>query len=593
MAKNTHIIEVRTIGAKKAQSQIKGVGSSMRSMAAKATAAVAAAYAFGKAIQIATDLAKQSAQVKALERGFDSLGSKIGFTSGSLDKLRRAVDGTVNDMDLMKQANNAMMLGVVSSDEEMAQLFDTAQRLGQALGVETTDAVNSLVTGMGRQSKLMLDNLGITIDANTAYENYAEKIGVATEALDDNQKKLAFNEEVLRISGEMVDKLGEEVLDNATHFQQMESAVFNAGTALGEAFAPAVDLGAIAITKLANAIADAIMWVDTLERLYRQQFEVITDNRRELDAYIISVQNMTKTRILEEIQDMGIGFEKMAISTLAAKIASGELGQQLSKTGESTVVLSEQEEGLNNIFGDQGKHLEFLIQQYLLATEAKTFLQMSYDEFSVSMEEKIAADELEQQLMDQWIIKNRDKATEMGLMTKAEKDAIKTKKEMIKMEDEVVKNLMKAGRVFKEFKDVAKGVAVAQTLYDTYESAQAAYLSFVKSPKAKLNPIKYQILGIGAATAATAAGLARVDSIRQAQYGADFVTSGPQMMMVGEGSGPERVQVTPLVDENKFGPQGGGITLNISNPIMTDEFVEGEIIPKIREGIRLGENIGI
>ena len=81
--------------------------------------------------------------------------------------------------------------------------------------------------------------------------------------------------------------------------------------------------------------------------------------------------------------------------------------------------------------------------------------------------------------------------------------------------------------------------------------------------------------------------------ITAAQYGADFITDGPQMMMVGEGSGPERVQVTPLVDPNIDGPQGQGITLNISGNVLHESFVEDSIIPQIREGLRLGENMGI
>ena len=82
-------------------------------------------------------------------------------------------------------------------------------------------------------------------------------------------------------------------------------------------------------------------------------------------------------------------------------------------------------------------------------------------------------------------------------------------------------------------------------------------------------------------------------SIIPAQYGADFVTSGPQMMMVGEGSGPERVQVTPLADPNIDGPQGQGITLNISGNVLHESFIEDSVIPQIREGLRLGENIGL
>ena len=78
-----------------------------------------------------------------------------------------------------------------------------------------------------------------------------------------------------------------------------------------------------------------------------------------------------------------------------------------------------------------------------------------------------------------------------------------------------------------------------------------------------------------------------------AQYGADFITDGPQMMMVGEGSGPEHVQVTPLSDPNIDGPQGQGITLNISGNVLHESFIEDSVIPQIREGLRLGENMGI
>ena len=95
------------------------------------------------------------------------------------------------------------------------------------------------------------------------------------------------------------------------------------------------------------------------------------------------------------------------------------------------------------------------------------------------------------------------------------------------------------------------------------------------------------------AAAALAAQMAQLKQIEKAQYGADFITDGPQLILAGEGSGPERVQITPLVDENREGPQGQGITLNISGNVMTDEFVENTLVEKIRESLRLGENMGV
>ena len=63
----------------------------------------------------------------------------------------------------------------------------------------------------------------------------------------------------------------------------------------------------------------------------------------------------------------------------------------------------------------------------------------------------------------------------------------------------------------------------------------------------------------GAAIAAQGvAQLARIDAQKFA-LGGDFVTSGPQTIIVGDNpGGRERVSVTPLSSPNVNGPQGGG-----------------------------------
>ena len=54
-----------------------------------------------------------------------------------------------------------------------------------------------------------------------------------------------------------------------------------------------------------------------------------------------------------------------------------------------------------------------------------------------------------------------------------------------------------------------------------------------------------------------------------AATGADFITSGPQTMIVGDNpGGRERVQVTPIGSPNLYGPGGGeGVVININAPV--------------------------
>ena len=101
-------------------------------------------------------------------------------------------------------------MGVVENENQMAELFDTAQRLGKAMGVGTAFAVESLTVGLGRQSKMILDNLGIMVDATSAQEKLAEEIGKTVGQLTEEERKRAFINEAMRQSKVAIEELGEE-----------------------------------------------------------------------------------------------------------------------------------------------------------------------------------------------------------------------------------------------------------------------------------------------------------------------------------------------------------------------------------------------
>jgi hypothetical protein len=68
--------------------------------------------------------------------------------------------------------------------------------------------------------------------------------------------------------------------------------------------------------------------------------------------------------------------------------------------------------------------------------------------------------------------------------------------------------------------------------------------------------------------------LALIDAQKFAR-GGDFVTSGPQVIVVGDNpGGRERVQVTPMSSPNYNGPQGGdglAIHFNVAPGAVVDE----------------------
>ena len=189
-------------------------------------------FAMGLGIRQVVLFAKEASRVESMERAFNTLSGGIEDSSFALKQLKEATNNTMSEFDLFRQANNAMILGVTKNSDEMAEMFDIAQRLGRALGRDTASSVESLITGIGRQSRLMLDNIGIIVKSEEAYEAYAKKLGITTKELTDTDKKTAFLEATMESAREKVATLGKESLTTQDNFDQLSTSFTNFTTAL-------------------------------------------------------------------------------------------------------------------------------------------------------------------------------------------------------------------------------------------------------------------------------------------------------------------------------------------------------------------------
>lgn len=223
--------------------------------AAAATVSVAAIAEIGKAI---TDLSVKAGEVQTLRNSFEGLATTAGQSAQSmLDTLRTASDGMISDADLMLSANKAMLLGVADTADEMAGLLDVARKRGAAMGLSTSQAFNDIVTGLGRESALILDNLGITVDLQKVMDDYAQSLGLTANQLDSVQRKQALVNAVMLQSASM----NTAPIDNAaTAMQRMNAAIENAKVALGELFGPAI---ATIAENLASAVSGVTEQIDT------------------------------------------------------------------------------------------------------------------------------------------------------------------------------------------------------------------------------------------------------------------------------------------------------------------------------------------
>ena len=257
------------------------------------------------------NMAREAAKLNSVARAFDTLSGGVGQSAIAMEKLKKATNGTMSEMDLFKQANNAMILGVSRNSSEMAEMFDIAQRLGRALGKDTTESVESLITGIGRQSRLMLDNIGIIVKADEAYQDYADILGKSASNLTDAEKKQAFLNATMESARAKVKSLGSEVLSQEDQYQQLETSIKEFRVEIGEFLLPnlieLVDFSKQFLVTWKNIFGLANQdkgpveierWVagfEESEEKIQKELEALKARRKEIQDQQVSVEATTKS----------------------------------------------------------------------------------------------------------------------------------------------------------------------------------------------------------------------------------------------------------------------------------------------------------
>jgi hypothetical protein len=294
-------------------------------------AAVAGIGAFTQLTQQIGDLVQQSVRLDLLRKSFDNLAQSVGASSDSmLDSLRLASFGMIADSDLMLSANKAMMLGVADNTEEMIALLDVARVRGQAMGLGVTEAFNDIVTGLGRESALILDNLGITIDLDRMYKEYAGSLGKTVSALSAVERKQALVNEVMRQSRSMDMSAP---TGTAAALAQAQVAQQAAALEVGAFFAPGW-------RDNAQAQVDAL---DQLRGKYdeyavkvREVGDIVTDQRFGLLAPLDGTQVNRFTELRAAMTEVGTAMSEGVPAASQYATALQDIADRALKTQEIT-----------------------------------------------------------------------------------------------------------------------------------------------------------------------------------------------------------------------------------------------------------------
>ena len=225
---------IRSIG----ENSDTGLGASWLSTAKTIVATGAPLAAAIGTVKKVLEFSHEGAQIQRLEDTSFSLARSMGMDMGHImDSVRTASLGMVSDYDIMQASSRAMMLGVGNSAEQLGQLMEVAAIRGRAMGISTTQAFNDIVTGIGRMSPLILDNLGIVTGGRKTFDDYAASIGKVAEALTDAEKKQALINKAIEGTAPLLEAEGGLARDVAGNWEYAAAQIKTYTDNLKEAIA--------------------------------------------------------------------------------------------------------------------------------------------------------------------------------------------------------------------------------------------------------------------------------------------------------------------------------------------------------------------
>lgn len=160
-----------------------------------------------------------------------------------LQTLRKATKNTVDDIELMKAAIKARDFGIPL--EDLGKYLSFAQLKAQQLDVSVQQMTDDIVTGLGRQSPQILDNLGLS----------AAEISAKTKETGDFMKAVAS------IVENNLAQAGETYISAADRAAQKTAELHNRQLELGQALLPLKEKISNTFDTMKLSIMGCIVWL--------------------------------------------------------------------------------------------------------------------------------------------------------------------------------------------------------------------------------------------------------------------------------------------------------------------------------------------
>lgn len=291
------------------------------------TAAIAGATI---TIKKAWDLAMQAAKDQQAMEAFRIMANRMGEDADALlKKFKEMSRGLMSEDDIIAFANRMQSMGVPMNS--LGELMVVAQAKAREMGLGFGEALEGIISGITRTSDRMLRNVGIVIDTESAYKQYAQSVGKATTDLTEQEQQLAILNAVLGTTKGSIDEQGLSLLTTAEKAQKFGASVENLKSKIGESLLPALETLLPVLEEVAKVAGGIGVVITGLIGTFQGFAGVVSDALAIITRPMAGIENIlrslgiTSSTFFENLSD---SFKETSNELLS------EAGQTFKKAGE-------------------------------------------------------------------------------------------------------------------------------------------------------------------------------------------------------------------------------------------------------------------
>jgi len=357
-------------GIKQQQTSFQKLGNTLHEHKILAIAAAGAITAFG--------IESVKSALKS-EVAFQQFNLALGDSAEIMLKdMKDASHGMISDFNLVTGANKALALGISKTD--IPKLLEAATARAKVFGRTTTEAFEDLTIGIGRQSRMILDNLGIILDLKKVYAEYAVTLGKTADELTNFEQKAAItnaiiedSEGLIQAQAFLMDTHAEKIAKLVTGWDNLKDAVgiallamldYADGTYANEqAIRDNIDV-LVGVPGTYDEVSEAILASFNAQKKLTEEYKAST---AEVDRLIDSLLNLKDITFVGERQKkLDIAQQKETIRVLELRKKTEEA---LIPSKKEFISLMDTETDLQKEMVNKQRTIDDLTLKYLAAEE--------------------------------------------------------------------------------------------------------------------------------------------------------------------------------------------------------------------------------